>query len=426
MSSSSPMNQGILSSLKRQQVARNRSNNATSPSSKRANRLPVLHEHSAMEGAFNMTLLGVGAAVPPIPPPLGSSKKRRSRYSKIEVTRGSSPTLPDNFLSAAPRAAPCPPSSSVSARRQLTSLSAFDIIIDNPPPEPASLVSETPGASSTPPRPRGTPHWSPPRSCSPTPSLTSTSACSSAEVPRTPDGSDDEWPSPRNPRETLARPRFARHQLMLIKSTPSPSDADTSPEDSFEFTLEPFSFLPQSEDEEEEQNQEEEEQDVLWYSRELGQVVSLFPRPPSYGVARPDSLPHHHLAALAQVQTNRLLIARSASPFPLSPTRPGRADSWILLSRNPSLACLSASLPSLSCLPHLLLLLPNCRHRLPYSLRPESAQLPPGLSHHGPLYASHLRSPSRAHLPARSSPWTSPTSLTRSTPGPSIHRPPAP
>ena len=233
----------------------------------------------------------MGGAVPPVPRPFGSSKKRRSRYSKIEVTPGSSSTLPDNFLSAAPRAAPRPPSSSVNARRQLTSLSAFDIIIDNPSSEPASLVSETSGASSTPHRPHGTPLWSPPRSCSPTPSLTSTSACSSAEMPRTPDGSDDEWPSPRNPRETLARPRLARHQLMLTKSTPSPSAADTSPEDSFEFTLEPFSFHPQSEDEEEEEDQAEEEQNMLWYHRELGHVVSLFPRPPSYGTARPDSLP---------------------------------------------------------------------------------------------------------------------------------------
>ena len=131
------------------------------------------------------------------------------------------------------------------------------------------------------------------------PSLTNTSStCLSADVPRTPNSSDDEWPNLRTPRETLARPGLTKHQLILTNSTLALPASDTSPKDSPEFTVEPFSFLPDLEDEEEEdldleeEQEQEQEQNALWYSHELGQVLSLFLHIPSYGGrARPDFFP---------------------------------------------------------------------------------------------------------------------------------------
>ena len=71
------------------------------------------------------------------------------------------------------------------------------------------------------------------------------SACSSTEMPLTPGASDDESPSLRVPSKKAAvpRPRISKHPLM-IKSTSSLSASDAHSEDTFEFTLGPFSPLP--------------------------------------------------------------------------------------------------------------------------------------------------------------------------------------
>jgi hypothetical protein len=119
------------------------------------------------------------------------------------------------------------------------------------------------------------------------------SACSSTEMPSTPGASDDESPGPRLPSKKAAipHPRISKHPLM-IKSTSSLSASDAHSEDTFEFTLGPFSPLSGLEAEQNEvaNEAEEEEDDALWYSRELSQVISLpSPRDSSNGRARPDS-----------------------------------------------------------------------------------------------------------------------------------------
>ena len=77
----------------------------------------------------------------------------------------------------------------------------------------------------------------------------------------------------------------------MIKSTSSLSAPDANPEDAFEFTFGPFSPHPGLEAEEMEAADVEEDDDVLWYSRELSQVVSLSsPQTPSNSRPRPDSL----------------------------------------------------------------------------------------------------------------------------------------
>jgi len=91
----------------------------------------------------------------------------------------------------------------------------------------------------------------------------------------------------------IPRPRISKHPLM-IKSTSSPLASDAHSEDTFEFTLGPYSPLPGLEAEQNEAADEEEEEqddDVLWYSRELSQLVFLpSSRDASNGRARPDSL----------------------------------------------------------------------------------------------------------------------------------------
>jgi hypothetical protein len=178
--------------------------------------------------------------------------------------------------------------------QQSVCLSAFDIIIDISASEPTPPVSETPAEPSTPPRPRDLDRRSLPRSRSPTPSLTSMSACSSTEMPTTPGASDDEFPALHSPSDKMAvaRPRISKHPLMLIKSSsPSLLASDETSDDTFEFTLVPFSPVPGLEAEVREVQEEDEEDDALWYSRELSQVVSLSsPRAPSNSPTRPDSL----------------------------------------------------------------------------------------------------------------------------------------
>ncbi|KAH9988172.1 hypothetical protein BJV77DRAFT_1023270 [Russula vinacea] len=296
-------NYSFLSPLKRQRAVRNRSNNnpTTTTPSKRANRLPVVPELNGEHDDESSSSCSATTSSSPSTPSHSTSPKakRLSRYGKDQFGAFA---LTDDFLSAPPRAAPQPPSSSsprlrsssssTKSMRQSVRLSAFDIVIDISASEPASPVSETPAEPSTPPRPRDLDSRSPPRSRSPTPSLTSMSACSSTEMPTTPGASDDEWPALRSPSDKMAvaRPRMSKHPLML-----SLLASDENSEDAFEFTLVPFSPVPGLEAEvtevQEEGEQREEEEDALWYSRELSQVVSLSsPRAPSNSPTRPDSL----------------------------------------------------------------------------------------------------------------------------------------
>ena len=312
-------NYSFLSPLKRQRGQRNRSNINPMTPSKRAIRLPVLAEFLWEEQEEEESSPSSTASTSSTPPPSTASTastpphstspkaKRISRYGRDEFGAFG---LTDDFLSAPPRAAPQPPSSprpsssspstKSKSKRQSVCLSAFDIIIDIAASEPASPVTETPAAPpSTPPRSRDLGRRSPPRSRSPTPSLTSMSACSSTEMPTTPATSDDEWPGLRSPSNKVARPRISKHPLMVIKSTPSLLASDENSEDTFEFTLVPISPLPGQEAEgkvdQEDVEEEEEEDEALWYSRELSQIVSLSsPRAPSNTPTRPDSLliPH--------------------------------------------------------------------------------------------------------------------------------------
>jgi len=266
---------------------RNRSNsNATDTPSKRANRLPVLPELAGEQDVYCSALSSASSSSLCTTPSSSRcntpNKKRLSRYGKDEFAFGGAFSVPDDFLSTAPRAAPRPPPSSTKQMRQSVRLSAFDFVIDISS-EPASPVSDKPVASSTP--PRDTRRWSPSRSRSPTPSLTSVSACSSTEVPTTPGASDDESPILRLPRKAISRPEISIHPLVLTKST---STSEASPADTFEFALASFH---ESGDEDAEKEDQQDEDDALWYSRELSQVVSLSSHcAPSDSPARPDSL----------------------------------------------------------------------------------------------------------------------------------------
>ncbi|KAF8480517.1 hypothetical protein DFH94DRAFT_481151 [Russula ochroleuca] len=296
-------NYSFLSPLKRQRAVRNRSNNNPTTPSKLANRLPVVPELSGEHDDEPSSPCSASASSSSTASHSTSPKaKRLSRYGKDQFGAFG---LTDDFLSAPPRAAPQPPSSPSSPSRRSSSsstkkmrrksvcLSAFDIIIDISPSEPASPVSETPAEPSTPPRPRDLGRRSPPRSLSPTPSLTSMSACSSTEMPTTPGASDDEWPGLRSP--SSDKMAISKHPLMLIKSSPSLLASDENSEDTFEFTLVPFSPLSgleaEGKEDQGEDGEREEEDDVLWYSRELSEVISLSsPRAPSNSPTRPDSL----------------------------------------------------------------------------------------------------------------------------------------
>ncbi|KAF8488956.1 hypothetical protein F5888DRAFT_1221739 [Russula emetica] len=316
---------------------RNRSNNTPTTPSKRANRLPVLPEIS---GEHDVSFSSPSTASSTSSTPCRSTclkVKRLTRYGRNEFGAFA---LTDDFLSTAPRAAPQPPPSSLPSSSPSTKsmhrsvrLSSFDIVIDISASEPASPVSEIPAAPCTPPRRRDLRRLSPPRSRSPTPSLTSMSACSSTEMPLTPGASDDESPGLQLPSKKAAIPcpRISKHPLM-IKSTASLSASDAHSEDTFEFTLGPFSPLPglQAEQNEAADEQEEEDDDALWYSRELSQVLSLpSPRDSSNGRARPDSLlPMPRSASSGTDQPSAYgkplpVIPRTSVPNPqLDPTFP--------------------------------------------------------------------------------------------------------
>ena len=266
---------------KLQRPVRNRTNSSPTTPSKRANRLPVLPELSGEHHHISFPSPSKSSLTPSRPSP---KMKRLSRYGRNEFGAFS---VTDDFLSTVPRAAPSPPSSSSPSTKSMhrsVRLSSFDIVIDIAS-EPASPVSEIPPAPCTPPRIRDIRRLSPPRSCSPTPSLTSMSACSSTEMPLTPAASDDESSGLRLPSKKTG-PRISKHPLM-IKSL---SASDAHSEDTFEFTLGPFSPLPGLEAEA--ADEEEDEDDIaLWYSSELSQVISLpSHRDSSNGRARPDSV----------------------------------------------------------------------------------------------------------------------------------------
>ncbi|KAI9462893.1 hypothetical protein BJY52DRAFT_1255845 [Lactarius psammicola] len=291
-------NYSFLSPLKRQRAVRNRSNNATPSPSKYANRLPVLPELSGEQDAF----------------------------SSLFITNLHSTTI---FLRAATldTSDPAP----AKQRHQSVRLSAFDIVIDIT--GPTSPVSDSPPLAesdssivTTPPRPtrpRDLQLESPPRTRSPTPSLTSMSACSSNDIPTTPLTSDDEWPglSPvPQLRKAPAAQRVQIHPLVITKSTPAPLNPDASPASVFEFTIAPFS---DPEDEEERAGGEDED-DVSWYAREFSQFVSLAsPRaPPSATGARPDSLlplPSRGFSASTRTGPH----SRMSKPLPALPRTPG-------------------------------------------------------------------------------------------------------
>ncbi|KAI0280108.1 hypothetical protein BGY98DRAFT_371235 [Russula aff. rugulosa BPL654] len=276
-----------LPPLRPEHPARSRKNSSPKTPSKRANRLPVLPELSA-EHHVSFPSPSKSSSTPSRSSP---KMKRLSRYGRNEF---GALTLTDDFLSTAPRVAPKPPPSSppsssppTKSMRQTVRLSSFDIVIDVSASEPASPINEIPLAPCTPPRSRDLRRLSPPRSRSPTPSLTSVSACSSTDMPLTPGASDDESPSLRLPSKKAAilRPRISKHPLM-IKSL-SASDAHSG--DTFEFTLGPYSPLPGLEAEAADEAQVEDD-DALWYSRELSEFVSLpSSRDSSNGRARPDS-----------------------------------------------------------------------------------------------------------------------------------------
>ncbi|KAI0258377.1 hypothetical protein BC834DRAFT_82336 [Gloeopeniophorella convolvens] len=302
------MNRSFLSPLKRQRAVRNRGNNASPSSSKRANCLPPLSELSAEDSPRSSCS---SSSSPPSCSP-APTNKRQSRYGRDEFREldDSGDYLDDNFLLAAPRPAPRPPIKHAQTApahptsRQTVRLSMFDILFDPPTSPELELDSEPTSPmhapQTPPPTRRAWPPASPPRhSRSPSPSLTNTSVCSS-EMPMTPLTSDDEWPGlelPRARKPVLAR-QVPIRPLVITKSAPALPSPEASPADTFEFTLAPFpgdSFLDES-DSEAEDEEEEQEDDAAWYSRELGAVVALFSlrTPPNTaaaaGPARPDSL----------------------------------------------------------------------------------------------------------------------------------------
>lgn len=324
-------NYSFLSPLKRQRAVRNRSNNATPPPSKYSNRLPVLPELSGEQDIFSSpsssSVLSSTPSPSPRPSPSASpSEKRRSRYGRDEFA------LDRDFLRTA--TVDAPNSALAKQKHQTVRLSAFDIVIDiSGPTSPVSdslpLAESSSSAAMTPPRPtrpRDLRRESPPRSRSPTPSLTSMSACSSTDMPMTPLTSDDEWPglgpSPQLSRKAPAAPRVAIPPLVIIKSTPALLTPDASPANQFEFTLAPFS----DPEDEEEQAEGEDEDDLSWYARELGQFVSLAspcaPSASSATGARPDSLlPSPSCGSSPNTKTGPR--SRMSKPLPALPRAPG-------------------------------------------------------------------------------------------------------
>ncbi|KAI0297388.1 hypothetical protein BC826DRAFT_967724 [Russula brevipes] len=288
---------------KRPRAVRNPSNNATPTPSKRANCLPVLPElsgeqdliSSAPSSTSSSSSSSCSSSASTPSRPTSHKEKRQSRYGRDQFAFGSGAfTITDDFLSAAPRAAPPPPSQPAKPMRQSVCLSAFDIVVDISTSEPASPVCEPPATFSTPPRRRDLRRLSPPRTRSPTPSLTSMSACSSTEMPITPGTSDDELPRLRRSQRARARPQFSIQPLVVTKSPPSLLTSEASPAETYEFTL--VSFLPGLEEEaaesEEDQEEEHDEDDLLWYSHELSAVVSVSsPCALSSSPARRDSIP---------------------------------------------------------------------------------------------------------------------------------------
>jgi hypothetical protein len=296
---------------------------ATSSPSKCANRLPVLPEHSVEQDSpsCSSSITSSSCSSRPTLPSrpcrsdassscsssvtsstcssrLSPSEKRRSRYGRDEFA------LDPNFLRAAAvdTTSPSPTKPSPTKQKhQTVRLSAYDIVIDisspTSPVHDASPLAESSGsAMTTPPRPtrpRDQQPKSPPRqrTRSPTPSLTSMSACSSNDIPTTPlTSDDDEWPgrnlspncSPQlQLRKAPAAQRVQIHPLVISKSTSSPNAPNSSSATALEFTLADLEGEWADEDE------------MSWYARELGQVISLAsPCTPSGSGARPraDSL----------------------------------------------------------------------------------------------------------------------------------------
>ncbi|KAF8270112.1 hypothetical protein EI94DRAFT_1723475 [Lactarius quietus] len=341
-------NYSFLSPLKRQRAVRARINNATplSPPSKCANRLPVLPELSGEQdlpscssSVSSSTCVSRASpsprhcrsnAPPSCPssassstcssrlsPPASASEKRRSRYGRDEFA------LDPDFLRNA--SSPTP----TKQKHQTVRLSAFDIVIDiTAPTSPISDV--TPPAESsttimtTPPRPsrsRDLRLKSPPRSRSPTPSLTSMSACSSNsnDIPTTPLTSDDEWPglspSPQL-RKAPSAQRVRIHPFAITtKSTAAP---DSSSANVLEFTLADL------------EEQKSDEDEVSWYARELSEVVSLASSCKSSSSSatgsRPDSLfPPPKMGPRSRMSKPLPAIPHTPGPHPqLDPTFPRR------------------------------------------------------------------------------------------------------
>ncbi|KAN0134205.1 hypothetical protein V8E53_007977 [Lactarius tabidus] len=295
-------NYSFLSPLRRQRALR-----ATSSPSKCANRLPVLPEHS-VEQDFPSCSSSISSSTCSSRPSrpcrsdassssssvtsstrLSPSEKRRSRYGRDEFA------LDPNFLRATTLDATSP--APTKQKHQTVRLSAYDIVIDiSSPTSPVSNASplDSSSTTTTPPRPTRARDQRPksptrPRTRSPTPSLTSMSACSSNDVPTTPlTSDDDEWPGLNNLnlspisspqlhlRKAPAAQRVQIHPLVINKPTTTASSATA-----LEFTLADLEREWTDEDE------------VSWYARELAQVVSLAsPCTPTGSGARPraDSL----------------------------------------------------------------------------------------------------------------------------------------
>jgi hypothetical protein len=252
-----------------------------------------------------------------------SSEKRRSRYGRDEFA------VDHDFLRAAARDAPSP--ATTKQKHQSVCLSAYDIIIDiTSPPSPISespppTESNSSSTITTPPRPirpRDLRHMSPPRSRSPTPSLTSMSACSSNDIPTTPLTSDDEWPglgpSPQLRKAPVAQ-QVKIHPFVITRSSTGLLAPNSSSAKVLEFT---FTDL------EEEQTTNEDE--VSWYARELSDVVSLAstssaPSSSSATGARPDSLfPPPSRGSRSRISKPLPSLPRAArAPHPqLDPTFP--------------------------------------------------------------------------------------------------------
>ena len=280
-------NYSFLSPHKRQRALR-----AIPSPSQCANRLPALPEHSVEQDSPSCSSsISSSSCSSRLSPPsrpcrsdassscssstsssrLSLSEKRRSRYGRDEFA------LDPNFLRAtAPEASsPAPNKQKQEQKHQTVRLSAFDIVIDIT--SPTSPVSDVPPLSTstmttTSARPGRTREQRPKtapraRTRSPTPSLTSMSACSSNDMPTTPlTSDDDEWPglnlspSPPQLRKTSVAQRVRMHPFAISTSSMPPNVSSAT---ALEFAL--------ADPEGERANDDE----MSWYARELGQVVSL-------------------------------------------------------------------------------------------------------------------------------------------------------